>query len=233
MADKPQKNTQKSRKNSERTHFISECRESRIIVPVRLSQGMYRIYRKHFDRFSRAAFLFRFYSKIARGNSVESTLSEEIISQIDLVNDSLRKKIKVADQLIKNNRVNVGKAVFGEYNVTIIDPLANRFLSSILLAQELNDKLSALWLACVLDDGKRAEAEKEIESELGSIKDKCTTISFGVKDHVKAQRPQAEQSPGTEADGVERPESRTVAVTDEHDPASTEEEDDTDEEVAA
>ena len=210
MAEQTETKTTTARNRVVRRNFISECRESRIVVPVQLSQGMQRIYRRHFDRLSRAVFLFRYYSRIARGNAVESTLSKEIIASMDEANENLKKKIGVADQLLQKNEVTVKKAQFDKVNVTIIDPLANRFLQSIVLAQELNEKLSALWLACVLDDDQHSKAERDIENELRGIKDKCTTISFGVRDRVNAQRAPIEQTSGiAEVETGEDEENRT------------------------
>lgn len=209
MGEQTETKTTTARNRVVRRNFISECRESRIVVPVQLSQGMQRIYRRHFDRLSRAVFLFRYYSRIARGNAVESTLSKEIIALMDEANENLKKKIGVADQLLQKNEVKVTKAQFDKVNVTIIDPLANRFLQSIVLAQELNEKLSALWLACVLDDDQHTKAERDIENELRGIKDKCTTISFGVRDRVNAQRTPIEQNTGIDIAEAETGEDRT------------------------
>jgi hypothetical protein len=78
--------------------------------------------------------------------------------------------------------------------VTIIDPLANRFLQTIKIAQDLDEKLSALWLACVLDDEQRIKAMVEIESELRSIQGKSRTISLGLRDRVRSQRSTNEEA---------------------------------------
>ena len=75
-----------------RRHFISECRDSRIVVETHLSPTMQRIYRRHFDGLSRAVYMIRYYSRIARGNAVESTLTKEIIALMDEVNENLQEK---------------------------------------------------------------------------------------------------------------------------------------------
>ena len=156
---------------------------------------MRRIYRRHFDGLSRSVYLLRYYSRIARGNAVESTLTREIIALMDAVNENLHKKIRAAEQIIAKNKIKATKPQFERVNATIIDPLANRFLQSINLAQDLEEKLSALWLACVLDDDQHREATQDIENELRGIQGKCRTISIGLRDRVRAQRAPVEPNP--------------------------------------
>lgn len=186
-----------------RKHFISECRDSRIVVETYLSPAMRRIYRRHFDGLSRSVYLLRYYSRIARGNAVESTLTREIIALMDAVNENLHKKIRAAEQIIAKNKIKATKPQFERVNVTIIDPLANRFLQSINLAQDLEEKLSALWLACVLDEDQHREATQDIENELRGIQGKCRTISIGLRDRVRAQRAPSEPNPGIDLDAAE------------------------------
>jgi hypothetical protein len=189
-----------------RRHFISECKDSRIIVETHLSPAMQRIYRRHFDGLSRSVYLIRYYSRIAGGNSVEAPLTKEIIALMDEINENLNKKIMVADKVIQNNNIKVTKTLFEKTNVTIIDPLANRFLQSINIAQELDEKLSALWLACFLDDDQRRTATQEIENQLRGIQGKSRAISIGLRDRVRAQRTAVEPSSGiniTEAEAAE------------------------------
>ncbi|MFA5923728.1 MAG: hypothetical protein WC856_20945 [Methylococcaceae bacterium] len=171
-----------------RRNFISECRDSRIVVEAHLSPNIRRIYRRHFDGLSRAVYLIRFYSRISRVNGVENSLIKEIGTLMDEVNESLRKKITVAEHILVNNNIKVTTPQFEKLNVTIIDPLANRFLQTIKMAQDLDEKLSSLWLACVLDDEQRIKAMVEIESELRSIQGKSRMISLGLRDRVRSQR---------------------------------------------
>lgn len=200
MAEQTETNTQSpntpTRDRIARRHFISECRDSRIVVETHLSPNMQRIYRRHFDGLSRSVYLLRYYSRIARGNAVESSLSKEIIALMDGVNENLKKKIAVADQIIEKNHVKVTKTQFDKVNATIIDPLANRFLQSINIAQGLDEKLSVLWLACILDDDQRTKATQEIESELRGVQGKCRAISIGLRDRVRAQRTPSGQASG-------------------------------------
>lgn len=192
-----------ARESFVRRHFISECRDSRIVVETHLSPAMRRIYRRHFDGLSRSVYLLRYYSRIARGNAVESTLSKEIIALMEEVNENLHKKIRAAEQIIAKNKIKATKPQFERVNATIIDPLANRFLQSINIAQELEEKLSALWLGCVLDDDQHREATQEIENELRGIQGKCRTISMGLRDRVRAQRAPAEPNAGIDIDVAE------------------------------
>lgn len=188
--------TNTTRDRNIRRHFITECRDSRIVVETHLSPTMQRIYRRHFDGLSRSVYLLRYYSRIARGNAVESSLTKEIIALMDEVNENLKKKIAVAEQILVKSNVKVTKTQFDKVNATIIDPLANRFLQSINIAQELDQKLSALWLACVLDDEQRTKATQEIENELRGIQGQCRAISIGLRDRVRAQRAPIEPSAG-------------------------------------
>jgi hypothetical protein len=196
MAEQPETTTPANRDRLIRRHFISECRDSRIVVETHLSPTMQRIYRRHFDRLSRSVYLLRYYARIARGNAVESSLTKEIIALMDEVNENLKKKIGVAEQILVKSTIKVSKTAFAKVNVTIIDPLANRFLQSINIAQELDQKLSALWLACVLDDEQRTKAIQEIENELQGIQGKCRAISIGLRDRVRAQREPIEPASG-------------------------------------
>ncbi len=195
--------TTTTRERIARRHFISECRDSRIVVETHLSPRMRIIYRRHFDGLSRSVYLLRYYSRIARGNAVESSLTKEIIALMDEVNENLKKKITVAEQILAKNNVKVTKTEFDKVNVTIIDPLANRFLQSINIAQELDQKLSALWLGCVLDDEQRTKATQEIENELRGIQGKCRAISIGLRDRVRAQRNPVEPASGIDIDEAE------------------------------
>lgn len=184
-----------------RRNFISECMDSRIVVEAHLSPNIRRIYRRHFDGLSRAVYLIRFYSRISRVNGVENSLIKEIGTLMDEVNENLRKKITVAEHILANNKIKVTIPQFEKLNVTIIDPLANRFLQTIKMAQDLDEKLSSLWLACVLDDEQRIKAMVEIESELRSIQGKSRTISLGLRDRVRSQRSTSEQT--IEADSAD------------------------------
>jgi len=188
MAEKTEPTTRATQDSYIRRNFISECRDSRIVVEAHLSPNIRRIYRRHFDGLSRAVYLLRFYSRTSRINGVENSLTKDISDLMDEVNESLRKKITVAEHILVNNNIKVTTPQFEKLNVTIIDPLANRFLQTIKMAQDLDEKLSSLWLACVLDDEQRIKAMVEIESELRSIQGKSRTISLGLRDRVRSQR---------------------------------------------
>lgn len=186
--------------NIGRRNFISECRDSRIIVQANLSPRMRRIYRRHFDGFSRSAYLIRYYSRIVRENGIEAQLVTEITASINGVNENLEKKIAVANQILANNNIQIKEAQFEAFNVTIIDPLANLFLQTFTVAQNLEKKLSALWLACVLDETNHQAAINDIETELQGIQSKSRTLSLGLRDRVRAQRTSNEQSAETDTD---------------------------------
>lgn len=212
MAEQTETTNTTTRDRNIRRHFISECRDSRIVVETHLSPDMRRIYRRHFDGLSRSVYLLRYYSRIARGNAVESSLTKEIITLMDNVNENLKKKITIAEQILEKNGVKVTNTEFDKVNVTIIDPLANRFLKSINIAQELNQKLKALWLACVLDDDQRMEAMQEIEKELRGIQGRCRAISIGLRDRVRAQRNPVEPASGIDIDEAETREDEAAVL---------------------
>jgi len=194
MADKTEPTTRATQDGYMRRNFISECRDSRIVVEAYFSPNIRRIYRRHFDGLSRAVYLLRFYSRTSRINGVENSLTKDISDLMDEVNESLRKKITVAEHILVNNNIKVTTSQFEKLNVTIIDPLANRFLQTIKMAQDLDEKLSSLWLACVLDDEQRMKAMAEIENELRGIQGKSRTISLGLRDRVRLQRSTNEQA---------------------------------------
>jgi len=194
MAEKTEPTTRATQDGYIRRNFISECRDSRIVVEAYFSPNIRRIYRRHFDGLSRAVYLLRFYSRTSRINGVENSLTKDISDLMDEVNESLRKKITVAEHILVNNNIKVTTPQFEKLNVTIIDPLANRFLQTIKIAQDLDEKLSSLWLACVLDDEQRIKAMVEIESELRSIQGKSRTISLGLRDRVRSQRSTNEEA---------------------------------------
>jgi DNA repair exonuclease SbcCD nuclease subunit len=212
MAENPQNTPSRpSRDNPVRRHFISECRDNRIIVKTHFSANVTRLYRRNFDRFSRAAYLLRFYCRIGADANVESSLTKEIIDLMEEINDNLRKKITVAEQLLKKDNINVSKPQFGPTNVTIIDPLANRFLQTLKTVQELDEKLSALWLACVIDDLQRNKALTEIDGEIRRIQTKTRALSLGVRDRVQARNQARQQDNQSEVAASETDDSRTVA----------------------
>lgn len=195
MAEKTEPTTRATQDGYIRRNFISECKDSRIVVEAYFSPNIRRIYRRHFDGLSRAVYLLRFYSRTSRiNNGVENSLTKDISDLMDEVNESLRKKITVAEHILVNNNIKVTTSQFEKLNVTIIDPLANRFLQTIKMAQDLDEKLSSLWLACVLDDEQRMKAMAEIENELRGIQGKSRTISLGLRDRVRLQRSTNEQA---------------------------------------
>lgn len=201
MAEKTEPTTRATQDSYIRRNFISECRDSRIVVEAHLSPNIRRIYRRHFDGLSRAVYLIRFYSRTSRINGVENSLTKDISDLMDEVNESLRKKITVAEHILVNNNIKVTTPQFEKLNVTIIDPLANRFLQTIKMAQDLDEKLSSLWLACVLDDEQRMKAMTEIENELRGIQGKSRMISLGLRDRVRSQQSTSEEA--AEVDSVD------------------------------
>ena len=168
-----------------RKNFINECRDSRIEVKARFSPNMLRIYRRHFQGVSQAAYLMRFYCRVGPGSNVERELAKEIIGLIDEVKANVEKKIAVADQILKKENVKVSQSQFTEVTAMIIDPIANLFLKTLTIAQELDEKLSALWLACLLDDEQKRKAMSEIDSDLKSIQAKTRALFVGVRIRVK------------------------------------------------
>lgn len=180
-------NNRTNRTNRTREHFISECRDNRIVIEAGLSRRIYQIYRRHFDGFSRSVYLVRYYSQYLRDPGVEEAIVKEIASLIDDVIDKLNKKISISDQIIEKENIQTKPSQHEKTSVTIIDPLANRFLQAFKLAQNLDDKVSALWLATYLDDSQRIMALKDIESDLRGIQSKSRAISLGVRDRVQGQ----------------------------------------------
>lgn len=190
-----------TRDNQVRKHFISECRDSRIVVKANFSPNMLRIYRRHFDGVSRAAYLIRFYCRVGPGSNVERELTKEIIGLIDEVNANVQKKIAVADQILKKENVKVSKSQFTTVDATIIDPIANLFLKTLSIAQELDEKLSALWLACLLDDEQKLKALSEIDSDLKSIQAKSRALFVGIRTRVQERNQSRQQAQVSEING--------------------------------
>lgn len=180
-------NNRANRTNRTREHFISECRDNRIVIDAGLSRRIYQIYRRHFDGFSRSVYLVRYYSQYLRDAGVEEAIVKEIASLIDDVIEKLNKKIAISDQIIEKENIKTKPPQHEKTSVTIVDPLANRFLKAFILAQILDDKVSALWLATYLDDSQRNLALSDIESDLRTIQSKSRIISLGVRDRVKGQ----------------------------------------------
>jgi hypothetical protein len=111
-----------------------------------------------------------------------------MIAMIKDVNDSIAKKIVVADQLIKKANIKIGDAQYESVNVTIIDPIAKLFLNSLNSARDLEGKLRALWLACQLDDTQKRQALAEIEKEFTDVHMRCRALMEGVKNRFYEQR---------------------------------------------
>ncbi|WAK04423.1 hypothetical protein [Methylobacter sp. YRD-M1] len=215
MAENPQNPPSRpTRDNPARRHFISECRDNRIVIRAHFSANVFRLYRRNFDRFSRAAYLLRFYCRVGAGANVESELTREILNLMEEINDNLRKKIAVADQLLKKENVNASKPQFNPINATIIDPLANRFLQTLKTVQELDEKLSALWLACAIDDTQRNQALSEIDSEIRRIQTKTRTLSLGVRDRVQARNQARQQDDSQSEAAASATDDRAMAAQD-------------------
>lgn len=176
------------RETAIRRNFIQNCRNSRILENSNFSETVLRIYRRRFREVSRAAYLTRFYCSNGQGFDVEQQITKEMIAMIKGVNDSIAKKIVVADQLIKKANINVGEAQYESVNVTIIDPIAKLFLNSLNSARDLEGKLRALWLACQLDDTQKRQALAEIEKEFTDVHMRCRALMDGVKNRFYEQR---------------------------------------------
>jgi len=177
-----------SRETAIRRNFIQNCRNSRILEKSNFSETVLRIYRRRFREVSRAAYLTRFYCSNGQGFDVEQQVTKEMIAMIKDVNDSIAKKIAVADQLIKKANIKVGEAQYESVNVTIIDPIATLFLNSLNSARDLEGKLRALWLACQLDDTQKRQALAEIEKEFTDVHMRCRALMEGVKNRFYEQR---------------------------------------------
>jgi len=177
-----------SRETALRRNFIQNCRNSRIHEKSKFSETVLRIYRRRFREVSRAAYLTRFYCSNGQGFDVEQQITKEMIAMIKDVNDSIAKKIVVADQLIKKANIKVGEAQYESVNVTIIDPIAKLFLNSLNSARDLEGKLRALWLACQLDDTQKRQALAEIEKEFTDVHMRCRALMEGVKNRFYDQR---------------------------------------------
>lgn len=177
-----------SRETAIRRNFIQNCRNSRIHEKSNFSETVLRIYRRRFREVSRAAYLTRFYCSNGQGFDVEQQITKEMIAMIKDVNESIAKKIVVADQLIKKANINVGEAQYESVNVTIIDPIAKLFLDTLNAARDLEEKLRALWLACQLDDTQKRQALAEIEKEFTDVHQRCRALMEGVKNRFYEHR---------------------------------------------
>ncbi|WP_152565051.1 hypothetical protein [Methylobacter sp. BBA5.1] len=177
-----------SRETALRRNFIQNCRNSRIHEKSNFSETVLRIYRRRFREVSRAAYLTRFYCSNGQGFDVEQQITKEMIAMIKDVNESIVKKIVVADQLIKKANIKVGEAQYESVNVTIIDPIAKLFLNTLNAARDLEEKLRALWLACQLDDTQKRQALAEIEKEFTDVHQRCRALMEGVKNRFYEQR---------------------------------------------
>ena len=210
-----------SRDNPVRKHFISECRDSRIVVQAKFSPNMLRIYRRHFDGVSRAAYLLRFYCRIGPGENVARELTSEIASLIEQVNANVQKKIEVADKMLKKEGIRTTSPQFETINATIIDPIANQFLKTLIVAQSLDEKLSALWLACAINDEQKSNAFSEIDKDLRSIQMKTRALFVGVRTRVQEQnlaRQQSRLETQREMDGINEIDDSDLAVIDNQEP---------------
>jgi hypothetical protein len=155
---------------------------------------MLRIYRRHFDGVSRAAYLLRFYCRIGPGENAARELTGEISNLIDQVNSNVQKKIDVAEKMLKNAGIRTTSPQFETINATIIDPIANQFLKTLIIAQALDEKLSSLWLACTINDEQRSSAFSEIDKDLRSIQMKTRALFVGVRTRVQEQNLARQQS---------------------------------------
>ncbi|TAL48407.1 MAG: hypothetical protein EPN89_07075 [Methylovulum sp.] len=168
-----------------RTSFINEFRDNSIVIKTSLTPLARRYYRNYFDGYSRSVALMRYYARISRISNIEDKLSEQLGDAIEHANSELDQKIDIADGLIGDRGIRVRKPELQEYEVTIIDPLANRYLQLIEKSQMVEQKLTALWLACLLSDTQRRQAMNELEKIVKGIQQSSRKISMGLRDRVR------------------------------------------------
>lgn len=186
MAEKA--SNRSARERQERTTFIKEFRDSKIMVNTHLSSNVRRVFRRHFDGLSRAAFLLRYYARMSRGEAVENELCAQILASINETNENTLKKIGVADQMLKKEGVKASVPMLEKTAVFIIDPLANYFIKAMEKSSELENKLNALWLATIITDNNRRTALDELERELSNIYSRTRALSIGVRDRFIEQK---------------------------------------------
>lgn len=185
-----------------RRQFIQNCRNSRIIQKANFTDAVMRIYRLRFREISRAAYLTRFYCAIDRSQNfeVEQIITQEMAAIIDEVKGNIDKKITVADQLIKKHGIKVGKAQYEDVDVTIIDPIAKRFLNALHSARDLDEKLRVLWLDCKLTDTEKRQAINDIEKEFTDAQQRCQALMVGVRNRFNEQRRARDEAGSNAAD---------------------------------
>jgi hypothetical protein len=210
MADKKNKVV---RDRADSNNFLSECRDNTITVEGRLSPNMRRIYRSNFDRLSRAVYFMRLNARRLRVDGLEKKLAEEVMGLINHSNETFKNKISAANIILNKGNINGSHREFDKYNITIIDPLANHYLESILKAQELEGKLSSLWLAMVLDDQQKSRALSEMEDGLHEVMRSVRTLSIGVKNRYWEQRTANESRNAIDANAPDTHDSLSGQVT--------------------
>lgn len=186
-----------------RTSFINEFRDNSIVIKTHLTPLARRYFRNYFDGYSRSVALMRYYARISRISNIENKLSEQLGDAIDYANSELDQKIEIADGLISDRGIRVRKPELQEYEVTIIDPLANRYLQLIEKSQIVEQKLTALWLACLLSDTQRRQAMNELEKIVKGIQQSSRKISMGLRDRVRGAESNADTGAPVALDNAE------------------------------
>jgi hypothetical protein len=185
MAETQQHRTNRTDYRNQRNQFLSEYRGNQIMVPATFSTpDILRIYRRHFDAMSRAVFFMRFHLRVIDDANTEAALIKEIVNSLSTAEAQVRQKIEIADRLLADCTGQAKAQPVAQLEVAVIDPLANRYLQLILVADQLAARHTALWIALALEDQEYRKANNELEKRLRQLRNQLTTISLGVRKRV-------------------------------------------------
>ncbi len=184
----PTPSASKKRGGAARREFIRECRDVRITQTIRLSHNTRWILKRHLDGLSRASYLIRFYCRVGAGSEAEDQIIGTIEATIKAAEEEIEKRISIADQMLARQAIKYNLGQFTEVTVYIIDPLAFRFLRVLEKANELDQKLNALWLATVLDNAQKKQACEDIEGNLKHVHRQARSLFDGLRTRFYEQR---------------------------------------------
>jgi hypothetical protein len=180
--DKPTNGgNQSAGRNNPRSHgagrrpsnnFLHEFEGDSIIMEVMFSNTdvLNKGFRGHFDGFSATVFFLRRNLLILNDSALRDSLMSELDKLLTDKHKELTAKKDVAKKLIADNNLVIKTSNRGDLrNVRVIDPLANRFLQLIKLADEVGRLFSQLWVAMIIKDNDKSKAINELITLISSI----------------------------------------------------------------
>lgn len=196
-----------------RANFLSEYKGDSIVIQVLFkNQAIVNGgYRAHFDGLSSAVFFMRGNLRSLRDNALNQQSLQAITDSLAAAERDIKEKLGIAQALIKKHNIQARQSPNGDKrNVTVIDPLANRFLQLIIKADQAAAAYNTLWFSLVFTDEQRNQANNELLRAISNVHTFARQLNNGLRKLLQSQ-----SNAGAGGDASEGPENHSGSATEE------------------